>query len=147
MAAPVAGLFIKPYFDEAGATELSVAPGEEFDIVIMAETVEPYTTNAVEFRMDVPPGLRVSSLKELDSRTISMGTYADDYQIAFACQPVGKFRVVTFRCTTDPDFRGGVITVAPGLAGGVRPFLGFSTCGFETAVGSGGTATIKQKNK
>jgi hypothetical protein len=37
-----------------------VAAGEEFDIHLFSDTVEPYSTNAAQFRMDLPPGVTMT---------------------------------------------------------------------------------------
>jgi hypothetical protein len=144
MNTPVAGVFMRPYFDEAGATELAVAVGEEFDIHLFADTVEPYSTNAAQFRMELPPGVTVNSLKETEERSISAGQYDTGYMIAYNCQPAGKFRIITFHCVAAAGFRGGEIKLAPGLGGDV-PYFGFSTCDYMQAPANTGIATLKQK--
>jgi len=141
---PIAGVYFRPCFDEAGATELTVAAGEEFDIHLFGDTVEPYSTNAAQFRMDLPPGVTVTGILETEEKSISAGRYDSGYMIAYNCQPAGKFRIITFHCMAEAGFRGGEIKLAPGLGGDV-PYLGFSTCDYNQAPANSGTATLKQK--
>ena len=141
---PVEGVWLRPCFDESGATELAVSAGEEFDVHLFADTVEPYSTNAAQFRMDLPPGVTVSGVRETEERSISAGRYDTGYMIAYNCQPAGKFRIITFHCVAGAGFRGGEIKLAPGL-GGDAPYLGFSTCDYMQAPAHTGTATLKQK--
>jgi len=138
-------VFIRPYFDEAGATQLAIAPGEMFQVHVFAETVDPCSTNAAQFRLDIPAGVRVIGMTETDQKTVSAGNRESNYMIAFACQMPGKFRIVSFECMAEPDFRGGEFTVAPGLPGGDETYLGFSTCSFSHAPAHGGSITARRK--
>ena len=144
MSTPMEGVWMRPCFDEAGATELAVAVGEEFDILLFADTVEPYSTNAAQFRMDLPPGVTVNGYKETEERSISAGRYDTGFMIAYNCQPAGKFRIMTYHCVAEAGFRGGEIKLAPGLGGDI-PYLGFSTCNYLQTPAHSGTATLKQK--
>jgi hypothetical protein len=145
MHTPLEGVYLRPYLDEAGATERAVAVGEAFDVYLYSETVEPYSTNAAQFRMDLPPGVKVTGVMETEHRSISMGNYATNYSIAYECQPAGKFLLMTFHCVAEPGFRGGEILIAPGLPGQNESYLGYSTCEYYHAPANGGKATLKQK--
>jgi len=143
---PLEGLFIKPYFDEKGqVAETSVAPGQEFAIEVWAETAAPYTTNAAQFRLDLPPGIRVTSVVELEAKSVSMGNYAENYQVAYECQPSGRFRIVKYLCVAEPGFVGGEVKVDTGMDAQGSPFVGFSTCDFQLAPSSTGSAVLKKK--
>lgn len=143
---PLEGLFIKPYFDEKGTvTEMSVAPGQEFAIGVWAETAEPYTTNAAQYRLDLPPGVRVTSVAEMEAKSVSMGNYAENFQIAYACQPSGRFRIVKYLCVAEPGFMGGEVKIDTGLDAQGTPFVGFSTCDYQLAPSSMGSAILKKK--
>ncbi len=144
MNTPREGVWMRPYFDEAGATELTVSVGEEFDILLFADTVEPYSTNAAQFRMDLPPGVTVNGVTETEERSISAGRYDTGYMIAYNCQPAGKFRIITFHCVAEAGFRGGEIKLVAGVGGDV-PYLGFSTCNYLELAANTGTATLKQR--
>ncbi len=143
---PLEGLFIKPYFDEKGTvTEMSVAPGQEFAIGVWAETAEPYTTNAAQYRLDLPPGVRVTSVAEMEAKSVSMGNYAENFQIAYACQPSGRFRIVKYLCVAEPGFMGGEVKIDTGMDAQGTPFVGFSTCDYQLAPSSMGSAILKKK--
>jgi hypothetical protein len=143
---PLEGLFIKPYFDDAGTqAELSVAIGQAFSIGVWAETAEPYTTNAAQYRLELPPGVRVTSTNELEAKSVSMGDYADNYQVAYDCQPSGNFRLVQYMCVAEPGFAGGEVKVQPGVDAQGVPFIGFSTCDFQLAPAAMGSAILKKK--
>lgn len=143
-AVPVEGLFIKPFFDDAGTqAEITVKPGDQFDLVVYAETVDPYPTNAAQFRLQMPPGIRVVGTVEHDMKRMSLGTPDFNYMVAFECQQPGRYRVVTYKCFVEPDCRGGVIEALPGFLGDNRSFLGFTTCEFLEVMATGGTATVR----
>lgn len=141
------GLFIKPYFDDAGAVaDLSVAVGETFTIGVWAETAAPYRTNAAQFSLELPAGVRVTSMIELEAKSISMGHYAESYQVAYDCQPSGRFRLVQYMCVADSEFQGGEIKVSDGISHQGNPYIGFSTCDdFSLAPSEGGSAMLKRK--
>jgi hypothetical protein len=141
------GLFIKPYFDDAGTVaERSVAVGESFTIGVWAETAAPYRTNAAQFSMQLPLGVRVTSMIELEAKSISMGSYAESYQVAYDCQPSGRFWLVRYVCVADPEFQGGEVKVSDGISHQGNPYIGFSTCeDFSLAPSEGGSAVLKRK--
>lgn len=146
VTSPLEGLFIKPYFDDAGTvTEKSVAVGEKFSIGVWAETAAPYTTNAAQYRLELPPGVRVTSVAELAAKSVSMGNFAENYQVAYDCQPSGRFRLVEYLCVTDPGFMGGEVKVLNGVDLQGSPFVGFSTCDFQLAPSGTGSAILKRK--
>ncbi len=143
---PLDGLFIKPYFDAEGkVTELSVSPGDKFSIGVWAETAPPYTMNAAQYRLELPPGVRVTSLSELAAKSVSMGNYAENFQIAYDCQPSGKYRIVEYFCVAEPGFVGGEVKVLNGTDAQGSPFVGFSTCDYQLAPAAVGTAILKKK--
>lgn len=143
---PLEGVFIRPYFDEAGTVaQSSVAAGQRFTVGVWAETAEPYTTNAAQYRLEMPAGIRVTSVNEFAARSASMGNYAENFQIAYACQPSGRFRLVEYFCVADAEFKGGEIRVSPGFDGNGNPYIGFSTCDFQLGPAEGGSAMLKRK--
>jgi hypothetical protein len=143
---PVEGLYVKPYLDEKGSvTELAVTPGQEFDIFVFGETIDPYKTSGVQYRMQIPDGIRVLGTKEIATKSLSMGDYKENYMLAYSCQPTGHFVIATYRCVAEPDFRGGEISVFDGIGGGGAGFLGFSTCDYVDVRATGGTAKLDRK--
>jgi hypothetical protein len=142
---PLAGLYIRPFFDAKGTvTELSVAVGGKFSVGVWAETVAPYQTNAAQYRLELPAGVRVTSTQELAAKSVSMGNYATNFQIAYDCQPSGRFLIVEYLCVADPEFKGGEVKVNPGFDAQGSPYLGFSTCDFVLAPSEGGSAMLKK---
>lgn len=143
---PLDGLFIKPYFDADGTvTQLSVKAGQEFSFGVWAETVEPYTTNAAQYSLELPAGVRVLSLREFAARKASIGHYQGSFQIAYECQPSGRFLLVEYFCVADPEFAGGDVNVRPGYDAASNAYLGFSSCDFQHAPAAAGSATLKLK--
>jgi hypothetical protein len=142
---PLAGLYIRPFFDDKGTvTELSVAVGSKFSVGVWAETVAPYQTNAAQYKLELPAGVRVTSTQELAAKSVSMGNYASNFQIAYDCQPSGRFLIVEYLCVADPEFKGGEVKVNPGFDAQGTPYLGFSTCDFVLAPSEGGSAMLKK---
>jgi hypothetical protein len=132
--------------DDAGTVvEKAVAVGEKFSIGVWAESASPYTTNAAQYRMELPPGVRVTSTAELEAKSVSMGNYAENYQVAYDCQPSGHFRLVEYLCVAEPGFMGGEIKILSGVDAQGSPFVGFSTCDFQLAPSGTGTAILKRK--
>lgn len=143
---PLEGLFIKAYFDVDGAvTEMSVKAGEKFSFGVWAETAPPYTTTAAQYSLDLPPGVRVLSVNEFAATKGSIGSYQGNFQIAYECQPSGRFRMVEYFCVADPEFQGGEVKVVPGFDSNGAPYLGYSTCDFQHGPAAGGSATLKLK--
>ncbi len=143
---PLEGLFIRPFFDEGGTmVELSVAPGQTFSVGVWAESPEPYTTNAAQYQLELPPGVRVKSTSELEGKRASMGNWYENFQIAYECQPSGHFRIVEYFCVTDPEFMGGEVKVQSVIDVQGKPFLGFSTCDYQVAPAAGGVAVLRKK--
>jgi hypothetical protein len=144
--APVEGIFIEPYFDEAGTkTEAAVAPGEQIKLFVMATTVEPYPTGAAQLRVELPPGLSVLYTVETDHKLSSIGRHDYSYMVAYECHPPGRFVIVTYVLQAAADFQGGTIRVLPGFLTDNSSFLGFTTCEFVEIIAAGGSATIRKK--
>ena len=143
---PIEGLFLNPFFDEAGTrTETSVARGEQFKLYIMAQTVEPYQVLSAQLRLEMPPGINVLYVVETPKKLSSLGNVDFNYMVAFDCTPPGRFVVVSYVCQAAEDFQGGEIKVLPGFLADNATFLGFSTCDFIEVRAAGGTATLKLK--
>ena len=143
---PIEGLFVVPYFDDKGVLkDKSVAVGETFSIGVWAETPASIQTNAAQYRLELPAGVKVKSVAELAAKSVSMGDYAHNYQIAYDCQPSGRFRIVEYVCVAEAEFQGGEVKVQPGVDAQGAPFVGFSTCDFQLAPSSGGSAMLKKK--
>ena len=144
---PIEGLSLNPYFDEAGTkTELTVGRGEQFNLYIMATTVDPYETNSAQLRLAMPPGIRVLYTVETAKKLSSLGQYDFNYMVAYDCTPPGRFVVVSYVCQTAEDFQGGEIKVLPGFLADNATFLGFATCEFIEVRAAGGTATLRLKS-
>jgi hypothetical protein len=143
---PVEGLFLSPYFDEEGTkTDLAVAPNSQFRVYIFAETTDPYSTNAIQYRVDFPDGVQVLGTDEFEHKSVSMGGYGENYMLAYDCQPAGRFRVVTYLCSAGPGFKGGEIRMQDGLPASGIAFLGFVSCEFVELRATGGVATLTVK--
>jgi len=143
---PIEGLFIVPYFDDKGeVTTKSVAVGETFSIGVWGETPANIQTNAAQYRLDLPVGVKVASIAELATKSVSMGDYAHNYQIAYDCQPSGRFRIVEYVCVAEPEFQGGEVKIQPGVDAQGAPYVGFSTCEFQLAPSTAGSAMLKRK--
>jgi hypothetical protein len=143
---PVEGLFLNPYFDEAGTkTELAVAPGAQFKLYIFAETIEPYSTNAIQYRITLPDGVQILGTDEFEHKSVSTGVPTTNYMLAYDCQPPGRFRLVTYLCQATPEFKGGEVQVLDGLLASGISFVGFVSCEFVELRAAGGTATLRRK--
>ena len=141
---PIEGLFLLPFFDEAGTQpEITVKPGEQFKLYIIAETVDPYPTGGVQLRLQLPPGLNVLYTVEFAQKLASLGSYDYSYMCSYACQQPGRFVVVSYMCQAAADFKGGQVEVLPGFLADNASFLGFTTCEFIEVRATGGTATIR----
>lgn len=93
--------------------------------------------------MQLPPGLSVLYTVEIPSKLASFGNYDINYMCAYACQPPGRFVVVTYVCQPAADFKGGEVQVAPGFLSDTVTFLGFTTCEFVEVRATGATATVR----
>ncbi|HEX5133609.1 MAG TPA: hypothetical protein VFX92_14135 [Candidatus Krumholzibacteria bacterium] len=143
---PVDGLYLNPYFDEAGTqTEMAVAPNAQFKFYVFAETAEPYSTNGTQYRLSLPEGIQILGTDEFEHRSVSTGTPTVNYMQAYECQPPSRFRLVTYICTTTPDFKGGEIQVLDGLPATGINFIGFTSCDFVEMRAAGGSATLTRK--
>jgi len=145
-AVPQEGLFINAYFDDAGTvSDVALTPGDKFSIYMFAETVEPHKTNAAQFRLQLPPGVRVVSSAEMETRIATLGKYDFSYMISYECRDPGRFLIVQYMCETTPEFTGGTIEVLPGFLGEDTTYLGFTNCDFVEVRCAGGTATLRVK--
>lgn len=145
-AFPVEGLYLNPYFDDAGTrTELAVKPGEPFRVHIFGETVEPYSTNAIQYRIVLPEGIDVMGTNEFEHKSVSTGDPRVNYMLAYDCQPAGRLRLVTYICNATPEFKGGEIQVQEGLPATGINFIGFVSCEFVELRATGGSATLTRR--
>ena len=143
---PIEGLFIVPYFDDKGELDnKSVAVGEKFSIGVWAETPPSIQTNAAQWRLDLPAGVKITSVAELAAKSVSMGDHVHNFQIAYDCQPAGRYRIVEYMCEAGPEFKGGEVKIQPGVDAQGAPYVGFSTCEFQLAPSSAGSAMLKKK--
>jgi hypothetical protein len=142
-AVPVEGLFLNPYFDDAGTvTESAVKPGATFTVHVFGEVAEPNSTNAIQYRIEFPAGVEVVATNEFEHKSVSTGDPRVNYMLAYDCQPAGRFRLVTYVCQTTPEFTGGEIKVLEGLPATGINFIGFVSCEFVEMRATGGTATL-----
>lgn len=145
-AFPVEGLYLNPYFDDAGTqTELAVRPNEPFQVHVFGETVEPYSTNAIQYRVSLPAGIQIMGTREFEHKSVSTGDPTVNYMQAYDCQPAGRFRLVTYICNATPEFKGGEIQVLEGLPATGINFIGFVSCEFVELRATGGSATLSLK--
>ena len=144
----VVGVEINPYFDELGAaTQMGVAPGEQFTLYVFAQYDEPYHVSATEFRFDLPEGIRILDETKFGDRVISMGEREIDYVMAFECKAPGKFFLIKYLCVVEEGFKGGEVTMLPGVNAQGKAFLGMVACQPETRrlPAKGGTAKLTRK--
>jgi len=143
---PVEGLYLNPFFDDAGTqTELAVSPGQQFRVHIFAETIEPYSTSAVQYRLSLPEGVGIAGVSEFEHKSVSTGDPMVNYMLAYDCQPAGRFRLVTYILNATQDFKGGEIKVLEGLPANGINFIGFVSCEYVEMRASGGTAAVTRK--
>jgi hypothetical protein len=136
---------IRPFFDPAGTvTEKSVAPGENFDLYVLADVNELYPIAGVEYKLILPAGVSILATTNNDSTVVSLGQYDRDFMIAFRCLDGPRIVVVRYQCKAGDDFVGGTITTMRGDTSGL---IGFALCDeTRTAVRVlGGTAEIHKK--
>lgn len=143
--APLPGLFLDPFFDEAGTkSEIAVAPGERFELYIMAQT-DSFHTQTTQLRLQLPPGLSVKYTVETDQKMSSMGKHDYNYLVVYTCRPGARYVIVSYVLEVAEDFQGGAIQVLPGFNSDSSSFLGFGTCEYTEVRAAGGTATVKLK--
>lgn len=143
---PVEGLYLNPYFDDAGAvTELAVKADEPFRVNVFAETIEPYSTNAIQYRLSFPDGIEIMGTNEFEHKSVSTGDPKVNYMLAYDCQPAGRFRLVTYILRATQEFKGGEIKVLDGLPANGINFIGFVSCEFVEMRATGGSATLTRK--
>jgi hypothetical protein len=143
---PVEGLYLNPYLDDAGTkTELAVKPGEPFQLNIFGETVEPYSTNAIQYRIALPAGVILMGTNEFEHKSVSTGDPQTNYMLAYDCQPAGRFRLATYFCRVDENVTGGEVRLLEGLPASGINFIGFVSCEFVELRATGGTATLTLK--
>ncbi len=143
---PVEGLYLNPYFDDAGTqTELAVAPDVPFSVNVFGETAEPYSTNAIQYRIVFPDGIEVMGVKEFEHKSVSTGDPKVNYMLAYDCQPPGRYRLVTYVCRATKEFKGGEVELLDGLAANGINFIGFVSCDFTEMRATGGTATLTRR--
>lgn len=144
----VVGVEINPYFDELGReTRMAVAQDERFTMYVFAQYEEPFHVSAVEFRFDVPEGIRVLSETKFGDRVISLGERDTDFVMAFECKAPGKFFLMKYLCVVEEGFSGGEVTMTPGVNAQGKAFLGMVACQPETRrlPAKGGTAKLTRK--
>lgn len=145
-AYPVEGLYLNPYVDDAGTkTELAVKPGEPFSLHIFGETIEPYSTNAIQYRIALPDGIDILGSKEFEHKSVSAGDPTVNYMQAYTCQPPGRFRLMTYICNATPEFKGGEVRVLDGLPPSGLNFVGFVSCEFVELRATGGSVTLTRR--
>jgi hypothetical protein len=128
----VEGVEIMPYFDEAGtAIEGAVSPGELFSFYIFVGYPEPYHVSAVEYRIDLPDGVRILGGTKFDDHALTVGNPLDDFSMAFTCRPPGKFYVMKYECLAEEGFAGGEVSITPGVRTSGKTFLGVVACSPE----------------
>jgi hypothetical protein len=140
----VAG-FLRPYFDEAGTdTTLDVAPGEQFEMWVVAEYNEAFAMSAAEYKLVLPGGVSLLGTVQSDSTIITLGKHEEDFMMAFRCMPGPKNWLVKYLCKAEDDFAGGVVETVRGQN---LDFIGFATCDVSKTMvrAQGGTAELGKK--
>lgn len=126
------GIELRPAFDEEGAvTELAVAPGEYFDIYIIAAHPAPYSINGAAFRLELPVGVEVLGSLNFSNQVMTIGSYKENLQLAFPCEEGGERWIVKFACRTGEAFAPGEVKTENGVNHTGVSFIGFSTCSVE----------------
>lgn len=136
---------LRPYFDEQGTrTEITIAPGEYFDLYVFAEYSEYYPMSAAEYRLVLPAEVSVMGSANNDTTIAAVGKYDQDFGIAFPCMSEPKWWVVKYTCKAHEEFNGGTIEVTRGTG---LDFIGFVTCDATRTMirAKGGTAVLKKK--
>jgi hypothetical protein len=128
----VEGFELMPYFDDAATTiERAVSPGEMFSFYVFVGYPEPYHVSALEFRLEMPKGVRILGETKFDDQALTVGNPLDDFSMAFTCRPPGKFHVVKYQCIAEDSFAGGEISTTPGVRANGKTFLGVVACSPE----------------
>ena len=122
----LAGASLRPYFDEAATqTEISVSPGDYFDMWVIAEFEKTHPMSACEYKLDIPEGIDILGTTHSDSIVITMGKADRDFMAAFRCAHGPKMWVVKYQCKVGDDFKGGKVMTTKGQD---LNFLGFTMC-------------------
>jgi len=144
------GAFILPSFSEDGTVKTrSVAPGEVFDLFIIAEHAEPLSVAAAAFRLALPTGVKISGEHKFHPNALAVGEAATNMQMAFECHAPGKYFLIRFVCQVEDGFTGGEITVSEGVNPAGVGFLGFASCNVqppEKVPATGGSVTLSLKS-
>jgi hypothetical protein len=136
---------LKPYFDEKGTvTEKMVAPGETFDIYIIAGVGEKDHITAAEYKLSLPEGIAITREFDSDSLTMKSGKPDIDIMIAFRCSPGPQFILIHYLCLVEANFTGGTIAT---MEGEKSNFIGLIDCGPDPVQipAEKGTAVLKAK--
>jgi hypothetical protein len=143
--AEAANAHLNPYFDAEGTvTEKAVAPGDYFDMYIVAEYSEDYPMNAAGYQLHVPEGVTILSSKNCDSTIVVVGEPLHDFVMGFRCTKGPKMWLVQYQCRVNDEFTGGEITTT---AGHDFKFLGFTLCDEDKTMipAKSGTAMLTKK--
>jgi len=148
-------LKIRPAFDEAGVgRELAVGPREIFTIYIIGEHPDPYYVTGAAFRMEIPAGVEVMGSQFFTEGVMSIGSYKESLQMAFACREPESQWLVKFICRTVDGFTGGEVRTDESINHTGVNFIGFSSCSpdpqrqheeSEMLLSVGGTSTLRMK--
>jgi hypothetical protein len=144
----IEGVELVPYFDEAGTvSEDAVAPGELFTFYVFVGSPEPYHISALEYRLELPVGVRIVGGTKFDDKALTAGNALDDFSMAFQCRPPGKFYVMKYECIAEDSFTGGAINITPGVRTSGKTFLGVVACSPEIMrlPGAGGSLLLSRK--
>ena len=136
---------IRPYFDEnATQTEITVAPGDYFDIYVFGEFSTLYPMSAAEYKLVLPENISVMGTAESDSVIITMGKWDTDFMVAFHCAEGPKTWFVKYQCKAHETFTGGEVRTQKGEH---LDFIGFTMCDATKTLirAEGGDAIIHVK--
>lgn len=141
----LAHAYLRPFFDEEGTqTAMAVAPGDYFDVYILAEFSDLYPMSGAEFKLVLPEGVVVMASAQMDSTILTLGKFEEDYLMVFRCLPGPKHWLAKVICKAGEEFTGGTLET---IQGQNLNFLGFTMCDVArtTIRARGGTAQLSKK--
>lgn len=136
---------LKPYFDgNATVADKKVAPGETFDLYIIAGVGENDHITAAEFKLSLPEGVTITREIDSDSLIMKSGKLEQDMMVAFRCSQGPKIILMQYQCLVEDNFMGGNIAT---LEGDKSMFIGLVDCGPEPEqiLAEKGTAVLTKK--
>ena len=103
------------YFDAEGEMRTVVLEeGQtEIDMYIIIHYPEGTGIAAVEFRIELPEGVRIESDSFYEKRTLTMGTFEHGYTEGFPCVYGPKMQLHRLTLSIEGELENGVISILP----------------------------------